>query len=189
MEKKTIATTITGILILVLIICVGATLSAFKVQKEKVEVKSIEIFAKDNTSVTNESGESITELKVISSGLGVRPATGEEDNTTQVPSTINDNIGSEGAYATCFINTTTNWCIKLVSCSLTAGEDENLDNIRIAVLDKKSKAIKGSEVGACLTKRESVQNLEVTIVVWLDADAKKSIASADIKIQLEVVNI
>ena len=57
------------------------------------------------------------------------------------------------------------------------------------MLDKKSKAIKGSEVGACLTKGESVQNLEVTIVVWLDADAKKSIASADIKIQLEVVNI
>ena len=38
MEKKTIATTISGILILVFIIITGATLSAFKVQKEKVEV-------------------------------------------------------------------------------------------------------------------------------------------------------
>lgn len=189
MEKKTIATTVAGLLILALIICVGATLSAFKVQKEKVEVKAIAITTSDGISVKNKKGEDITELKVISSGLGVRPATGEEDNTTQVPSTINDNIGSEGAYAVCYINSDSEWCIRLSSCTLTAGEEENLDNIRIAVLDKKSEAIKGSEAGKCLTKGEPTKNKEVTVVVWLDADAKKSIASADIKIQLEVVNI
>ena len=187
MEKKTIATTISGILILALIISIGATLSAFKVSKEKVEVKSIVVKADTGISITDKDGKQLESLKINSSSIGVRPATGEEDNKTQVPSTINDNIGTEGAYALFYISTDRPWCIVLNSCSLTAGEDENLDNVRMALLDKKSEAVKGDEIGKTLGCGEGCQDKEITVAVWLDADAKKSIASADIHIELGVI--
>ena len=59
MEKKTIATTISGILILALIISIGATLSAFKVSKEKVEVKSIVVKADTGISITDKDGKQL----------------------------------------------------------------------------------------------------------------------------------
>lgn len=189
MEKKTTATTIAGILILVLIICVGATLSAFKVQKQKVEVKSISIVSADGILVTDKKGREIEELDVKSSSVGVRPATGDEDSVTGVPSTINDAVGTEGAYAVCFVKSDKDWCVKLSSCTLSSGESENLGNVRIAVLDETSESVKGSDIGLCLATSSSIKSDKLTIVVWLDADTTKSIASADIKIGLEVAYI
>lgn len=189
MEKKTIATTIAGVLILVLIISLGATLSAFKVQKQKVEVKSISVVSGDEISVTNKKGKKIEELEIKSSKVGVRPATGDEDKNTGIPSTINDAIGTEGAYAEFFVKSDKNWCVKLLYCSLSSGESENLENVRIAVMDEKSSGVKGSDIGAILTTNENIKDSKVVVVVWLDADTTKSIASADIKIGLEVAYI
>ncbi len=187
MEKKTIATTISGILILVFIIITGATLSAFKVQKEKVEVKSIKIQAESGIFITDNNGNEIQELEIKSSAVGVRPATGEEDSVTHVPSTINDAVGTEGAYTTFNIKSDKDYKIVLLSCGLTKGSEENLDNVRIALLDDKSDSIKGSDIGKVLGDGKATTKEEITIAVWLDADTKKSIASADIHIVLAVI--
>lgn len=187
MEKKTIATTISGILILVFIIIIGATLSAFKVEKQKVEVKSIKVEAQSGIKVTDKKGVEISELEVKSSAIGIRPATGKEDSATHVPSTINDSVGTEGAYACFKIQSDRDWEIVLVSCELTVGHEDNIDNIRIASLDDESMSIKGSEVGAVLGDGEAGSDDEVTVAVWLDADTKKTIASGDIHIVLGVV--
>lgn len=186
MDKKTIATSISGIFVLIFIIAIGATLSAFKVQKEKVEVKSIVVEAEQGIEVADKDGKEITELQIKSSGVGVRPATGEEDNHTQVPSTINDNIGTEGAYAYFYLTAGRDCEIKLLSCSLTAGEKENLDNVRIAILDDKSEAVKGTQAGKVLAEVPQCEKKKITVAVWLDADTRKSIASADINIVLSV---
>ncbi|MBP3630379.1 MAG: hypothetical protein J6J23_02700 [Clostridia bacterium] len=187
MEKKTIATTISGILILIFIIITGATLSAFKVQKEKVEVKSIRVQGESGILVTDKKGNEIVELEIKSSAVGVRPATGEEDSITHVPSTINDSVGTEGAYASFFIKSEKDFQIVLISCELTEGYEENIENVRIALLDDESDSIKGSDVGHILGVGKATQKDKITIAVWLDADTNKSIASGDINIVLGVV--
>lgn len=187
MDKKNIATTISGLLILIFIIVIGATLSAFKVDRLKVEVKSIRVEAEDGIFVMDEKGNAINELKVKSSKVGVRPATGEEDSSTHIPSTINDSVGTEGAYATFKIKSDKSYKIVLLDCKLTEGEDDNLENVRIAIMDKKSESIKGNELGAVLTVDEAYEPKETVVVVWLDADTTKSIASSDILIVLGIV--
>ena len=187
MEKKTIATTISGILILVFIIVIGATLSAFKVDKQKVEVKSIIVEAESGIIVTDKKGNEIKELEIKSSAVGVRPATGKEDSDTHIPSTINDTIGTEGAYACFKVKSERDYKIVLISCMLTVGHEQNIDNIRIALLDDKSESVKGSEVGQVLGEGKADDKDEVTVVVWLDADTEKSIASSDINIVLGIV--
>lgn len=187
MEKKTIATTISGILILVFIIIIGATLSAFKVEKQKVEVKSLKVEAQPGIIITDKEGIEISELEVKSSAVGIRPATGKEDSETHVPSTINDSVGTEGAYACFKVKSDKDWKIVLVSCEVTAGHKDNIDNIRIASLDDENMSIKGSDVGAVLGDGEAGNDDEVIVAIWLDADTKKSIASGDIHIVLGVV--
>ncbi len=187
MDKKNIATTISGLLILIFIVVIGTTLSAFKVDKLKVEVKSIKVEAENGIFVIDEKGNSISDLEVKSSKVGVRPATGEEDSSTHIPSTINDSVGTEGAYATFKIKSEKEYKMVLLDCKLTAGEEENLDNVRIAIMDKKSESVKGSELGAVLTVGVAPEPKETVIVVWLDADTTKSIASSDISIVLGII--
>ena len=187
MDKKNIATTISGLLVLIFIIVIGATLSAFKVEKLKVEVESIRVEAENGIFVMDEKGNAINELDVKSSKVGVRPATGKENSETHIPSTINDAVGTEGAYATFKIKSDNMFKIVLLDCQVTAGEEDNLQNIRIAIMDKKSESIKGNELGAVLTIDEAKEPKEMVVVVWLDADTTKSIASGDISIVLGIV--
>ena len=187
MDKKTVATMLLCYLILIFLITVGATVSTFGVEPKKVEVKKIEIISEAGITIKSDKDKEMTELEVKSSSVGVRPATGEEDSITSIPTTVNDQVGTEGAYASFKLSSSENWKIVLKSCSLTKGEDQNLENVRVAIMEKDAEAKKGTDVGAVLYKGEAVKDKCLVVVVWLDKDATKSIVGADIFIQIEVV--
>lgn len=186
MEKKTVATTIFSCLIVAFIISIGATISAFKVSNEKVCVNSIVVEKGVGVSVSNKKGIELSSLDVKSSAVGVRPATGEENNDTSIPTTVNDAVGTEGAYAYFNLTTEGAYDIILKSCSLSCGK-ENLDNVRVAIMEEKNDPISGSDFGAVLaTSAEKAQEKEVVVVVWLDKTTTKSIAGAKIDVVIEI---
>lgn len=186
MQKKTIAITVLTLLILSFIVSIGATLSAFKVSRERVVVKTIEVVA-SGVSVTNKDGEPIKQLAVKSSSVGVRPATGEEDTSTNIPTTVNDAVGTEGAYATFFVTAETEFEIRLISCSLTKGLEDNLDNVRLGIMEEENDPVCGCDIGAMLAKGGPSTNKEYVVVVWLDQETTKSIKGAEISVVIEVV--
>ena len=188
MQKKTVAVTILSILILFFIVAIGSTLSAFKVSKEKVTVKSISVLPGSGIVVLDNDGNQITELKVKSSSVGVRPATGEEDSKTNIPTTVNDAVGTEGAYACFKLSANSNWEILLSDCKVSVGEDENLDNVRIGIMEEENDPISGKDVGSVLAKGGAVEGKEVVVVVWLDQETTKTIKGAEISIILQIVN-
>lgn len=187
MEKKTIAITILLSLTLIFIVSIGATFSAFKVAKERVEVESIFIYAQDGIEITNKDGKIVTSLEVKSAAVGVRPATGEQDPSTSIPTTVNDAVGTEGAYACFKITSLKPYKIILKSCYFENGYEENLRNVRIGIMEQKNEPIGGNDIGAVLSKGESANEKETVIVVWLDSDTKKSIAGSKISIEIEAV--
>lgn len=184
MEKKTVAITILACLILIFIIAIGSTLSTFKVSKERVEVDSIEIIALDGVVITDEDGNKVSSLEVKSAAVGVRPATGEQDPETSIPTTVNDAVGTEGAYACFKVTSSAAYEIVLNKCEFSEGYDENLRNVRLGVMGKKNEPIGGNDVGAVLDKGDSANEKETVVVVWLDSDTTKTIAGAKIKIEL-----
>lgn len=186
MEKKTIATSIFCVLILIFIVSIGATLSAFKINKDKVEVTSIIVEAEEGISILDKKGAKLTSLDVKSGNVGIRPATGEEDGDTGIPSTINDAVGTEGAYATFYVTTDSDFEIVLHGCTLTKGSEDNLDNVKIAIMDDSSSTVSGTEMGAVLVSKSACKNTEFSVVVWLDADTTKTVAGAKILITLGV---
>ena len=186
MDKKTVATTILCFLILIFLIETGSVVSAFGVEPKKVEVRTVTIASKDGILIKDEDGEVVTELEVKSSSVGVRPATGEEDSSTLIPTTVNDQVGTEGAYAVFKLTSDKSWKILLKSCTLSNSENQNLDNIKIAIMEDDAKAKTGADKDAVLYEGEAVNDRCLVVVVWLDRDSSKSIVGADIVIELEV---
>ena len=186
--KKTIATSVTGILILLFLISIGATVSAFKVAKEKVEVKNIGVICDDEVIVKNKDGQIVEDLKIKSSAVGVRPATGKEDVSTHIPSTVNDTIGTEGAYAEFYLTTNKPFKIVLASCSLSAGMEENLGNVKIAVLDDDASAVDGNDINGIILSGEPCNNKKYIVCIWLASETTKSISGADIFLSLSIEN-
>ncbi len=188
MKRKTIAVSLFTILILLFICITGSSFSAFCVAKNKIELKSIEILHDNSILVTDKDGKKITKLKIKSSPIGVRPSTGEQDSTTNVPSTVNDTIGTEGAFGCFYLTTDGEYEIILKSIEVTNGFSENSENIFIGVLDETSEAISADKVGQKIGDGKKSTNEEIIVVVWLDGDSTNSIAGADISIVLEIKN-
>ena len=189
MDKKTVAVTVMTILIVAFLMAIGSTLSAFKVSKEKVIVERMVVVYGDGVKVKNKDGKEISDLEVKSSAVGVRPATGDEDTETNIPTTVNDAVGTEGAYANFFLTSNSPWEIRLLSCSLTNGMEENLDNVRVAIMEEKNDPVSGKDIGATLAHGEAVNNKEYVLVVWLDQETTKSIKGSKIMVQVQVVQI
>lgn len=187
MEKKTVAVFMLSALIIVFIVSIGATLSTYKVSRERVEVEKITIMAGSGIKITNKDGVVVSELDIKSSEVGVRPATGEEDSETSIPTTVNDTVGTEGAYACFKLSSESNWEIRLVSCFLTNGANENLNNVRIAIMEEENEPVCGCDNGAILARGEAIKDKEMVVVAWLDKDTTKSIKGAKISFEIEVV--
>lgn len=187
MDKKTVALTILCFLVLIFFMGVGSTLSAFSVSRKMVNVSAIKIVAEEGIQILDEEGKAVVELEVKSSSVGVRPATGEEDSETSIPTTVNDAVGTEGAYACFKVTSSSPWKILLSSCTVSVGERDNLENVRIGIMDETGEPHSGKDIGVVLASGEAVDSKSVVVVVWLDKDTTKSIAGADISLQLEVV--
>ena len=184
--KKNIGTAVTIVFVLLFIVSIGATLSAFKVAELKVDVAKISVETLGGIVATNKEGEEISQLKVKSSAVGIRPSTGEEMAGSDIPSTINDEVGTEGAYASFCVTASSSFNVVLKGCSVSAGGEENLDNIKIAMMEENGVAINGSDVGAVLWTYEPAQNKELSIVVWLDPKTTASIAGGKIEITISL---
>lgn len=190
MEKKTIGTTIAGILTLIFIVIIGASLSAFKAQPGKVELEEIFIQTSGGLIVQEIGAEpgdpGLTKLKVKSSGVGLKPATGEEDDETTVPHTVNDQIGSEGAYSSFQIVANQAWKIVLKSVDISVGNKYN-EFIKITIIEE-GKGVKSlHNVGTTLAEGEQSEDpKELTVIVWLHPFAPEGLEGADIKITLSV---
>lgn len=188
MKNKDLGVAIGAILILFFIVIVGSSLSAFIIAKNKVEVHSILVTTTNSDiKVTDEKDKDISALKIKSSAIGVRPATGDESIETEIPTTINDSVGTEGAYGCFKLTTTGGYRIILKGLSVTKGSAENLDNIKIAVMDDHDIAVCGADVNAEMCRSEAaVTNKEIVIVVWLDEATTKSIAGGQISAEISI---
>lgn len=188
MEKKTIATTISVLLTLFFVSIIGATFSTYLVMKRKIEVESISLSIGEGIIVADKKGKQILTLEIKSKEIGMRPVTGEQDSKTNVPSTINDSISTEGAYAKFFLTTLSAYEIRLKSVWVTNGFEENKDNIFIGFLEDSSEAVSIDKIGAVISRGDRVTNREMIIVIWLDPDVTNSLIGADISVELEIVH-
>ena len=90
MDKKSVSATILVLFLALVFAVVGACFSAFVYQKNIIEFKEIKLMASDNIEIFEDKKykTKISKMKLSDMKLGLKPATGEIDSETQIPSTI-----------------------------------------------------------------------------------------------------
>ena len=127
--------------------------------------------------------------------LGIRPATGEINQETQVPSTINDTNTSEGYYAKVFVDANKNYKIIIKDIKVETQKNEidakeQLKNVFISLKDIKNttKALEEDEF-ELVNFQDVSETQELVFLIWLGALADDVLQGAKISFSLSFEEI
>lgn len=193
MNKKNIATTIVLILCTVLFTVVGSTFMNFIYPSKKITVKNPKVVAANSILVFSSDDQNKTQLNELefnSIALGLKPATGELDSQTGIPSTITDKQGTEGLYAAFSVSAPAglNIVVKNINIGSSLSSEElqhERENMYVALKDQDHSAqnLDGEEV-VLITEPLSVENKEYTIFFWLGSIASEKLEGSTISFEL-----
>jgi len=127
--------------------------------------------------------------------VGLKPATGEVDGETKIPSTITDEGTSEGYYSTVYVDASAGFKVVVKDINIDSKHDtllvkEERKNIFVAIKDVKgsAKSLENDEVE--LAQFSNTQELDkITFFVWLSSFATDELEGAKISFTIEFVLI
>lgn len=193
MNKKSVSATILILYLALIFSVIGASFSTFVYSKTKVLVSAVNVIASDGVGVFYD--EKLTQkadkLKLSSMDLGLKPATGEVDSETQIPSTITDQGTSEGYYATVFVKSQVNFGVVIKNIVIESSHDANIileerKNIFVSIKDVKdsTKSLEENEVELSRFL-DSSKTEKITFLIWLGAFASDELEGAKISFDIE----
>lgn len=197
MEKKSVSASLLIVYLAALFAVVGSSFYAFVFKNNQIIIEEVKVFAVSEVLVYNdeEKKEKSTKLNLSDMQVGIKPATGEIDKETQIPSTINDEGTSEGYYAKLYVDTNINYKILVNNINIES-EKHVLDvkkerkNIFISIknIANTTKSLEDDEIE--LVKFENVSQIqELTFLIWLGGLAGEDLEGAKISFELNFVKI
>ena len=125
MNKKSVAASTLVVFMAIFFSIVGICFSSFVFRYTKIEVKEVLIETSAGVEVFEDENltKPATKLKLSNMELGIKPATGELDAETKIPSTINDEGTSEGYYAKIYVKS--NVKFKVVLKDIVVESEQN----------------------------------------------------------------
>ena len=197
MEKKSVSATILILFLALFFSVVGSCFSFFVYKYSRTLVEKVGLVADASIGVFSDEklSKKINELKLSDMELGLKPATGEVDKESQVPSTIVDDGTSEGYYSTVYVKSSGNFRISVNNITIKSDHDETLiseekKNIFIAVKDLKNsvKTLENNGVEICRYSDVS-KPLKITFLIWLGSLASDELEGAKISFDINFVAI
>lgn len=192
MDKKSVSASLLIVYLASLFAVIGSCFYTFVFKDKQIKITTIAIESIQGVSVFNdeEKQQKSIELELSKMELGIRPATGELDQETQVPSTINDTNTSEGYYAKVYVETTQDYKIVIKNIKVETQENEvevkeQLKNVFISIKDVKNttKALEKEEL-EIVNFKDVTETQELVFLVWLGALADDVLQGAKISFTL-----
>lgn len=195
MLRKNIAPVMATILSALLFIIIGSCFSAFLYQKEIIKVKDPQIIKASNIVVYDKNGEEeINILKLSKLKLGLKPATGEEDKETNIPSTITEKKGGEGHYVKFQLYAPDGAKIYVTEIVVQGKKPEDKiqeerKNIMVAIkeIDQSANSLESDKVFLGEVS-ESEGKVQMTLYVWLSGKASDVLESSTISFKVSFEN-
>lgn len=189
MERRDIGYVLAYAFAFIFVAIIGISFSVFVDKKQQVEVRAISVVSDGNVvlvDLSHKNKESTSlKLKVNSPKVGTKPVSGELDTQTDIPYTVSDQVGSEGAYAKFGVISGQKFGVFLKSVS--GVPQEELENVKIAVDGSEKKPHSALDVGKLIEEKDgSDKTKKFTVLVWLDQHAGKKLVGSKIEIELEV---
>ena len=197
MNKKSISATILILFMSLFFAVVGSSFYYFEYYSKRTLVENIGIIADEKISVykDKELKRKITQLELSDMELGLKPATGEIDSETQIPSTITAEGTSEGYYSKFYVKAQGNFRIQLSNIKIDSDHDELLikeerKNIFVGIKDLKNsvKTLENDGVEICRYSDVS-KPVEITFLIWLGSIASDELEGAKISFDIKFVSI
>lgn len=197
MNKKSVAASTLVVFMAIFFAVIGICFSNFVFKDTKIEVTRVGVASSEGLKVFEDEDltKEVTELKLSNMELGIKPATGELDADTKIPSTITDQGTSEGYYSTVYVDVEGDFKIvvgnvKIESKKNMLDVEAERENVFVALKDVEG-AVKSLETdGVELAKFQDVQGVQkLTFFIWLDALSGDALEGAKISFELEFVLI
>ena len=189
MERRDFGYVLAYVFSFLFVAIIGISFSTFLDAKRRIEVSGITVASAEGVLVqkVGEKGDdTISKLDVKSPKVGTKPVSGELDTQTDIPYTVSDQVGSEGAYAKFQVRSETG--VKVVLKSVSGVPEGELDNVKIAVDGSEKKPHSLKNIGEVLEEKDpSEKPHKFTVLIWLDQHAGKELIGSKINIELEVV--
>lgn len=193
MKKKSVAATILVIYVSLVFAVIGICFSVFLYQNTKIEIRNIALIKANGIEIfeDNKLQKSVSTLKLSDMNLGLKPATGEVDEETMIPSTITDEGTSEGYYATVYVKSSSNFSVVVKGIKIETRHDkiaasEQRKNIFVAIKDVKNatKSLEKDEFE--LARFENINGTQkLTFLIWLGSLSGEELEGSKISFNLE----
>lgn len=187
MEAKNTGAVMATIFFIVMCAIIGSCFMAFVYEDKKVSVNDPKIVSFEGLQVINSKDENITSVKLSSSKLGLKPATGKEDSETEIPSTVTAQNGSEGLYGKFEVKSNSNWKLYVTNVTIDSKVDSTSEreHIQVGLLDVKNSVVTLEQDKTMIASGEASDEFkEFTLLVWLHASAGNSLIGANISFDL-----
>lgn len=197
MEKKSVSATILVIYLALLFSVIGICFSVFVYEENKIKITGVAVQANSRIDVFNdkELSKKTDKLKLSDMDIGLKPATGELDSETQIPSSITDQGTSEGYYATVYVNTSINYKIVVSDVKIQTKKDEvavneERKNLFIAIKDVKNTTKSLENESTELVQFSNVSETQkLTFLIWLGSLADDVLVGAKISFTIQFLPV
>ena len=195
MDKKSVSASLLVLYLALVFSVIGICFSMFVYKDTKIEVTTVAIKSQGVEIFEDEKlSKKVSELSLSNMDTGLKPATGEVDSETQIPSTITDTGTSEGYYSTIYVKSGVNFKINIKDIEIKTEKDqvaadEQRKNIFIAIKDVQNatKSLKEETTLATFENVNATQKL--TFFIWIGSLASDELEGAKISLSLEFLAI
>ena len=192
MDKKSVSATILVLFIALTFSVIGVCFSVYVYKDTKIEINNILIEANEvDVYSDNDLKNKASTLNLSTMDLGLKPATGEIDADTQIPSSITDEGTSEGYYSSLYIPAGVNFKIILTNIKIETQKNQieannERKNIFISLKDVEN-STKSLEENTIEIARFSnlTKTQKLTFLIWLGAFAGDELVGAKISFTLK----
>ena len=196
MDKKSVSASLLVLYLALVFSVIGICFSMFVYKDTRILVTSAAVVVDSGVEVfaDEELSKKATSLKLSNMDAGLKPATGEVDRETQIPSTITDTGTSEGYYSTVYVKCLTGFKVNIKNIKIETKKDktaanEQTKNIFIAIKDVKN-AVKTLEKEGTIASFENVNETQkLTFYIWIGSLASDDIEGAKISFALEFLQV
>ena len=197
MDKKSVSATILVLFLALFFTVVGACFSTFVYAKKRTLLQEVKVVSFEGVGVFQDKTHKkpVTSLKLSNMDLGLKPATGEVDAETKIPSTITDKGTSEGYFSCVYVDARVAFKVMIKDIEINSTHDELVvkeerKNIFVAIKDVSGSAKSLEDEEVELASFSNVESLEkMTFYVWLSSFATDELEGAKISFTIEFVAI
>ena len=197
MNKRSVSASILVLFLALVFAVIGACFSSFVYKDKMIKFEEIKVIASSEIDIfeDKEYSKQTDKLKLSKMELGLKPATGELDAETKIPSTVTDDGTSEGYYEKLYVKADSAYKILIKNITVENKKDKSAankerENIFVAIKDvKNSTKSLEKDIVEIASISDGFEQKELVFMFWLSSFSGKELVGSKISFDVEFVTV